>query len=450
MNIYSTFTWTKARQTAENLIHQQTGKYLSDLEIVILRGAWEDRTYEEISEARGYTSNYLSRDIGCKLWLNLSQALQEKVSKKNFKAALQREWQKHTLVNISDRQNESVTLSTANFTFPEGFVPLNSPYYILRSPIESICYETIAKSGSLIRIKGARSMGKTSLIHRILEQGRVSSHQTVYLDFSNIERLILQDWDKLLRWLCVTISRQLELPYRVKNYWDKNCLGNSDSCTAYFEEYILAKIDRNIVLAFDNIDRLFGCVAVIEDLLGMLSNWHLKGKIDYRWSKLKLILAHSTEVYIPSNADRSLFNAGVPILLEEFNYEEVKTLASVYQLNWERAQIEQLMDLVGGYPYLIRLAMYQIKNQHLSLKEFLNRAFSPQGIYYNHLLYLSDILHQSPELNSAFAKVIKSATPVELEFVLLYKLHSVGLVKHQCGLAFPRCKLYQNYFDNYF
>ena len=98
MNIYSTFTWTKAQQTAENLIYQQTGKYLSDLEIVVLRGAWEDRTYEEISMERGYTSNYLSRDIGSKLWLNLSEALQEKVSKKNFKAALQREWQKHTQV----------------------------------------------------------------------------------------------------------------------------------------------------------------------------------------------------------------------------------------------------------------------------------------------------------------------------------------------------------------
>ena len=150
-----------------------------------------------------------------------------------------------------DRQNGSTTLSTANLTFPEGFVPLDSPYYIRRSPIESICYETIAKSGSFIRIKGARWMGKTSLIHRILEHGRVCNHRSVYLDFDNIERSILQDWGKLLRWLCATISRQLELPDRVKSYWDKNCLGKSDSCTAYFEEYVLGKSDRNIVLVFE-------------------------------------------------------------------------------------------------------------------------------------------------------------------------------------------------------
>ena len=438
MNIYSRFTWTTARQTAENLIYQQTGKYLSDLEIIILRGAWDDRTYEEISEAKGYTSNYLSRDVGSKLWLNLSRALQEKVSKKNFKAALQREWQKHTQLS---------TLSTANFTFPEGFVPLNSPYYVRRSPIESICYETIAKSGSLIRIKGAKWMGKTSLIHRILEYGRACNHKTVYLDFSNTELSILQDWGKLLRWLCATISRQLELPDRLKNYWDKNCLGNSDSCTAYFESYILAKGDYNLVFAFDNIDRLFGCTAVIENLLGMLNNWHSKSKIDRLWSRLKLIVAHSTEVYIPSNVNGSLFNAGVPILLEEFNYEEVKKLASVYKLNWKRSHIEQLMDLVGGYPYLIRLAMYQIKNQQLSLEQFLDRAFDEQGIYYNHLLCLANVLHQSPKLNSAFTKVISSATSVELNFVELYQLHSIGLVKHRFASAYLRCKLYQHYFN---
>ena len=290
-------------------------------------------------------------------------------------------------------------------------------------------------------------MGKTSLIHRVLEYGRVHNHKTVYLDFNNIERSILQDWDKLLRWLCATISRQLELPNQLESYWNKNCLGNSDSCTAYFESYILGKSNYNIVFGFDNIDRLFACTAIIEDLLKMLNNWHFKSKIDRHWSRLKLILAHSTEVYIPSNADLSLFDAGVPILLEEFNYQEVAELASIHKLNWKRSQIEQLMDLVGGYPYLIRLAMYQIKNQQLSLEQFLDRALDERGIYCGHLLCLADVLHQSPKLNLAFTKVINSAVPVKLNFVELYQLHSIGLVKHQFSSAYLRCKLYRHYFN---
>ena len=86
------FTWKIARQTADNLIFKHTGKHLSDIEIIILRGAWDNRTYEQIAEAEGYTTNYLSKDVGGKLWCNLSTALGERVSKRNFKAALQRTW----------------------------------------------------------------------------------------------------------------------------------------------------------------------------------------------------------------------------------------------------------------------------------------------------------------------------------------------------------------------
>ena len=96
MNLNTEFTWEKARRTAENLVFKKIGKHLSDIETLILQGAWNDRTYEEIAEAEGYTSSYLSKDVGHKLWTNLSTALGEKVSKKNFKTALEREWQKQT------------------------------------------------------------------------------------------------------------------------------------------------------------------------------------------------------------------------------------------------------------------------------------------------------------------------------------------------------------------
>ena len=43
---------------------------------------------------------------------------------------------------------------------PEGQVKLNSPFYLERPPIETTCYQTIINSGSLIRIKAPRQMGK--------------------------------------------------------------------------------------------------------------------------------------------------------------------------------------------------------------------------------------------------------------------------------------------------
>ena len=80
MNLDTEFTWENARQITDRLLFRHTGKHLSDIEIVILRGAWDNKTYEEIAEAENYTSNYLSKDVGNKLWSNISAALGERLS----------------------------------------------------------------------------------------------------------------------------------------------------------------------------------------------------------------------------------------------------------------------------------------------------------------------------------------------------------------------------------
>ena len=442
MNVQQEFTWKIAWQMADNLVFQSTGRHLSDLEVIILRGAWHNQTYEKIAEAENYASNYLSKDIGCRLWGNLSAALQEKVSKKNFKSALQREWHNRTYAN------QTQSFVTQNLVFPEGSVALNSPFYLTRSPIEDICYETIAKPNSLIRIKGAKWMGKTSLVNRILQQAHFQNQATVYLDFGNVEQSVIKNLDKLLRWLCEMVSRQLKLTSKVNRYWSGNNLGSSDRCTVYFTEYILTKVDSEIVLALDNVDRLFAYQEVAEDLLRMLRGWHESGKVKDFWSKLKLVLAHSTEVYIPLDLNQSPLNSGVPILLEEFNGDRVQTLAVLYQFYFKEFEVKQLMDWVGGHPYLIQLAMYQMKTQDLSLKQFLSQVFNKTSIYHNLLDTLMGILYRFPELSLAFHKVIHSPAPVSLNPLQIYRLHSLGLIKHQGDLISPRCQLYQDYFIN--
>lgn len=68
-------------------------RHLKDVEVAVLRGSWQGQTYHEIAEAYGYTTKYLKQDVGPKLWKLLSKALGEKLSKTNFQAALERQWQ---------------------------------------------------------------------------------------------------------------------------------------------------------------------------------------------------------------------------------------------------------------------------------------------------------------------------------------------------------------------
>ena len=82
----------QALSVANQAMFAQFERGLSDVETAIIRGSWQNQTYEQIAEVSGYSDSYLRRDVGPKLWKLLSHALGEPVSKKNFQTALERKW----------------------------------------------------------------------------------------------------------------------------------------------------------------------------------------------------------------------------------------------------------------------------------------------------------------------------------------------------------------------
>jgi hypothetical protein len=330
--------------------------------------------------------------------------------------------------------------------YPDGHVPLESPFYVEHDKIESLCYETLLKPGSLIRIKAPKLMGKTSLLTRILAHGSHHNYQAVYLDLGGIDKALLTNLDRFLRWLCDKVSSELDLDNKVNDAWNTQILGSNDNCTAYFQKHILKKINTPLVLGLDEVDRLFAYTEVVEDFFGMLRSMHEKGKISEVWKKLRLVLAHSTEAYIPLDIHQSPFNAGVPVELEEFNQQQVEDLVQKHGLVRENSVIKQLRSMVGGHPYLMRLAMYHIAAGNVLGEDLLKSATTEAGIYANHLRALLEIVQPIPELAQALKKVVHSTVAVELDSIQIYKLHSLGVVHRQSNHVLPRCQLYRDYF----
>lgn len=446
MNSKSAFTWSEAKQVADLVVFGNLGEHLKDIEMDVLLGSWSGLTYEKMAERYHLSVNYLRGDVGQKLWQKLSDALGEEVTKSNFKGALERVWERELGTSADTKAPLSASPVVTELLFPEGSVPLDSPFYVERDGVESLCYETIVKPGSLIRIKAPKLMGKTSLMSRILAHAQSQNYRTVYLDLSSVERAILTNLDKLLRWLCLMVGRALKLENQLKDYWDTEILGSNDNCTVYFEEYLLPEIDCPLVLGLDEVDRIFPYSEVIEDFFGMLRSWHEKGKISQRWKQLRLVMAHSTEVYIPLDMNQSPFNAGVPVALPEFDHKQVKDLASLHGLNWNESQVEELMRIVGGHPYLVRLAMYEVSSLKVTLEQLLRDAPTEAGVYSNHLRRHLETLQQASLLATALKKVVTSPEPVELDSMQIYKLHSMGLVQRQDNQVMPRCNLYREYF----
>lgn len=348
---------------------------------------------------------------------------------------------------------QSLLSSTLELSYPEGSVSLDSPYYIDRG-VESKCYDTILQPGSLIRIKAPKQMGKTSLLNRILEHAAKSNIKSVDLNLSLANQDDLKSLDRFLRWFCKRVCRGLNLPDKLDEYWYEDNTSNVN-CTDYLEEYILTQIDTPIALGLDDVDRIFPYSENAQEFFALLRVWHeYSKKPNSIWKKLRLVIVHSTEVYIPMDTNRSPFNVGLPIDLPEFTLEQVQNLARRYKIDC-RSEVEEkslasLLAMVGGHPYLIQLAMYHLARQDVKLEKLLETAVTDIGIYKDHLQKQGGTLAEYLELREAFKQVVAAKTSVQLEQLFQFKLLSMGLVKQDKNGVTPFCQLYRQYFSDKF
>ncbi|BDA76569.1 hypothetical protein CAL7716_107350 (plasmid) [Calothrix sp. PCC 7716] len=348
---------------------------------------------------------------------------------------------------ISDSNKETQEISSSHFCneLPFGQVPLDSPFYIERYPIEERCYEQIHKPGSLIRIKAPRQMGKTSLLARIIDKSHSQGDCTAILDFQLAAQEIFVNSDKFLRWFCASVGLALNIPNKLSDYWDlAEIVGSSMACKVYFEEYLLPTINQPLTLGLDEVDKVFEYPEIYRDFFGLLRALHEEGKRREIWNKLRLVIVHSTEVYVPLDINQSPFNVGLSVELPEFNSKQILDLAQRHQLDWSETEAEKLMTLVGGHPFLVRLTLYHIANMDVTLTQILQNATSSSSIYADHLRRQSLILQQQPELADAMKDVVHNNS-AKLSTVNKFKLHSIGLVKLQGDGMITRCNLYRQY-----
>ena len=341
--------------------------------------------------------------------------------------------------------SDEIPLPAAEPELPGGQVDVASQFYVERPPIEERCYQTIVQPSALIRIKAPRQMGKTSLMARILHHGAHQGYCTVPLTFQLVDKGVFANLDKFLKWFCAYVGRELHLPNQLDDYWDE-IFGSKVNCKDYFEKYILPQIDSPLILGLDEIDRVFQYPDIAEDFLGLLRAWHEESKRRDIWKKLRLIVVHSTEVYIPMNINQSPFNVGLPVDLPEFNSQQIQDLAARHNLNWSEAEVEKLMAIVGGHPYLVRVALYHISRSDLTLDELKETAIADAGIYSDHLRRQLWNLEEYPELAQGMRQIVAADSPVQLKAMQAFKLDSLGLVKLHGNECVPRCELYRQYF----
>ncbi len=145
---------------------------------------------------------------------------------------------------MSNQQFESN--SGQALAFPGGPVPLDSPFYVHRPPIEDLAYNELGKPGSVIRIRAPRKMGKSSLSYRIIDRAQAQGYRSAIIDFKQADESVFVSLNKFLRWFCAYLTRQLKLQPMLDDFWDED-MGSKVSCTIYLEGYLLEEIDSPIL-----------------------------------------------------------------------------------------------------------------------------------------------------------------------------------------------------------
>jgi len=124
----------------------------------------------------------------------------------------------------------------------------------------------------------------------------------------------------------------------------------------------------------------------------------------------------------------------------------VEDLIDRHGLKWSAAEVDALIAMVGGHPYLVRVALYHVARGEITLERLLKVAPTEEWAYGEHLRRHLLNLEEDPKLVAAIKQVVSAKVPVRLKTGEAFKLFSMGLVRYQGNDVIPLCNLYRQYF----
>lgn len=326
-----------------------------------------------------------------------------------------------------------------------GAVPLGSTFYVVR-PTDAEFHAAIARRDSIVLVKGAHQVGKTSLLARGLQQGREAGSQVVLTHFQVFNAAHLESAETLLLALADTIAEQLDLDVRPADVWDTR-RGPNPNFRRYLRREVLDKLSTPLVWGLDEVDRLFSCTFGSE-IFGLFRSWHDERALEPGgpWERLTLAIAYSTEAHLfITDVNQSPFNVGTRLTLDDFTLEQVADLNRRYGAPLRDAEdVARYYALVHGQPYLVRRGLHEMVAHGANLSVFEERASSDDWVFGEHLRRIVVLLARNTDLSEVVRAVLDGKPCPSRES--FYRLRSAGILSGESVHdARFRCPLYAAY-----
>jgi hypothetical protein len=330
-----------------------------------------------------------------------------------------------------------------------GAVPLDSQFYIVR-PTDDDFFRAIARHDSIVLVKGARQMGKTSLLARGLQQARGGEARVVLTDLQKFNADQLKSIDSFFVTMVDLIADQLDLDFDPQKISNPR-RGASMNFERFIRREVLAPTDSYLVWALDEVDRLFSCPYGSE-VFGLFRSWHNERSLDPSgpWQRLTLAIAYATEAHLfISDLNQSPFNVGTRLALSDFTLDQVAELNRRYGSPLQSpSEIGHFHQLLCGQPYLVRRGLNDMVNYGITLAVFERQADRDEGMFGDHLRRILVLLAQDAHLCDSLRAFISDATPLPQEY--FYRLRAGGVITGDSPQDVKfRCQLYQNYLTHH-
>lgn len=325
---------------------------------------------------------------------------------------------------------------------PTGTLKLDDRYYIQR-PADAAIARVAASNGETLVIKGARQVGKSSLLVRYVSACRQAGKRVAFVDFQAMSDAQLSDYPAFLQRVLSVLLRRLDLPAD-----QLPAVESGLDATDLVESRILDRLEQPVVFAFEEVDRVLGRPWQ-KDFFAMLRTWHNR-RWESAWEKVDLAMVIATEPYLlVDSADQSPFNVGELVQLGPFSRAAVGELNERYGAPLSASQCQALFDLTHGQPYLTRVALYRlVVDPETSWASLQASADSDEGPFADHLKALLMLLHRAG-LEEAMRAVIKRGHVPGNDQLTYYRLRGAGLVNKEGDCVVPANLLYARFFKKF-
>jgi DNA-binding SARP family transcriptional activator len=326
-----------------------------------------------------------------------------------------------------------------------GAVPLGSQYYVVR-PADAEFHAAISRRDSIVLVKGARQVGKTSLLARGLQRAREAGSQVVLTHFQVLNASHLESVATLLLALAESLAEQLDLDVLPPDAWDAR-RGPSPGFRRYLRREVLANLSTPLVWGLDEVDRLF-TYPFGSEVFGLFRAWHDERALEpgSPWERLTLAIAYSTEAHLfITDVNQSPFNVGTRLALEDFTLEQVADLNGRYGAPLKDGEeIARFNNLVRGHPYLVRQGLHEMAVHGTSLPTLQEQALRDDGIFGEHLRRIAALIARDADLLEAVRAVLEGRPCPTRD--CFYRLRSAGILAGESlSEARFRCPLYAAY-----